>query len=255
MSGIREFLDLDDDGSMFLRNVGCQLPCYWEWRKITRESSTARSWNLNLAHSLTSNCKHYCCNKNLDTVIVSGWKSPQNFGSWIFRPSWDFYRETTENDCHNEHSGHKLSSESCKRVESISATKYKQKIREAYNDKKSVTCLEVQIVIYTSKMFRPTIFFLSAVLPDNRRTNLRPRARGTSYPLSRMVCAVISSAGKTIRVRKYSRIPHWRDFATCLIMECAEHGKSQKFNCLITKQIHAVLLTDMPLCFVKQIMQ
>jgi hypothetical protein len=59
--------------------------------------------------------------KILDTVIVSCWKTSQNFGSWIFRPLWGFYPETTENDCHNEHSGHKLSSESCKRVESISA--------------------------------------------------------------------------------------------------------------------------------------
>lgn len=104
--------------------------------------------------------------KSLDTIIVSGWNPPQNFGSWIFRPLWDFYPETTENDFHNEHSGHKLSSESCKRVESISArdqyeTKYKQQIREADNDKKFFICLEVQIVIYISKMFRSTIFFSS----------------------------------------------------------------------------------------------
>jgi hypothetical protein len=44
-------------------------------------------------------------------------------------------------------------------VESISArdlceTKYKQQIREKNNDKKFVICLEVQIVIYISKMFR-----------------------------------------------------------------------------------------------------
>jgi hypothetical protein len=54
-------------------------------------------------------------------------------------------------------------------VESIFArdqyeTKYKEQVREADNDKKSVICLQVQIVIYISKMLRPTIFFLSAVL-------------------------------------------------------------------------------------------
>jgi len=50
-------------------------------------------------------------------------------------------------------------------VENISARdkcemKYKQQIRETDNDNKFVIFLEVKIVIYISKMFRPTIFFL-----------------------------------------------------------------------------------------------
>ena len=138
------------------------------------ESDEKKTWILNntqlksqISHiHLRQTEKTIIAIKMLDTVIVSGWKPPQNFESWIFRPLWDFYPETTENDCHNEQSGHKLSSESCKRVESISArdqyeTKYKQQISEADNDKKFFIWLEVKTVIYISKMFRPTIFSLA----------------------------------------------------------------------------------------------
>jgi hypothetical protein len=37
------------------------------------------------------------------------------------RSLWNFYPETRENDYHNDHSGHKQSSESCKLEESMSA--------------------------------------------------------------------------------------------------------------------------------------
>ena len=109
--------------------------------------------HIHLRQALLMQSKFY-------TLLLYQAENPRKISvCWIFRPLWDFYPETTGNEYHNEHSGHKLWSISCKRVESISArdlceTKYKQQIREKNNDKKFVICLEVQIVIYISKMFR-----------------------------------------------------------------------------------------------------